>query len=111
MSDLVDKAMDAVADLDGLELAEYWHERAKAITAELIASRAELSRLSALVAEWQKAAEPFAALLADGWGSALPSDSSMAIWWAGEDDRKRPSIEIGAFRRLSQLKDTTNADK
>lgn len=118
MNDLVEKAMDAVADLDGLELAEYWHERAKAITADLFAARAELSRLSALVA-WQdiETAPRRVGLLL--WNKsngvchgALWSKSHNEAQIAGSPRVMRPTHWMplpGA--PVSQLKDTTNADK
>jgi len=68
--------------------------------------RAELSRLSALVAEWEKAAEPFARKfdIQDEW----PDRTTL---WIQNGDMIVAHAQVGDFRRLSQLKDTTNADK
>jgi len=71
---------------------------------------AELSRLSALVAEWQKAGAEAEAQMMALYISVSPHatyerDGKIGNRFADEDHA------IAGLRRLSQLKDTTNADK
>jgi len=63
---------------------------------------AELSRLSALVAEWQKAAEPLLAQWDAYKASTINQQDAYYCLAKGQWDK---------WDRLSQLKDTTNADK
>lgn len=80
------------------------------MSAHIEAQSAELSRLSALVAEWQKAGAEAEAQMMALYISVSPHatyerDGKIGNRFADEDHA------IAGLRRLSQLKDTTNADK
>lgn len=91
-------------------------EFAKAHNTEIASLRAELSRLSALVAEWQKAAEPLICAIERLDYYIAPHDASRAYVMPPDGplyellDGVCP-VTLADFRRLTQLKDTTNADK
>lgn len=104
-------AMNMTAVMEGSPAqALFALEDAKADIATLAA---ELSRLSALVAEWEKAAEPFVRV-----ADFIPDPRLINTEYPGVMESAAPSVRnaigkltLGDFRRLSQLKDTTNADK
>ena len=116
MSDLVERLeaeavwCDRFTADDGLTtfgaIAAEWRESA----AMLREAAAELSRISALVAEWQKAGAEAEAQMMALYISVSPHatyerDGKIGNRFADEDHA------IAGLRRLSQLKDTTNADK
>lgn len=102
---------DAIAEA----IREHWGEKCgefepECPTCQVWAEFAELSRLSALVAEWQKAGAEAEAQMMALYISVSPHatyerDGKIGNRFADEDHA------IAGLRRLSQLKDTTNADK
>lgn len=71
-------------------------------TAERKLAEAERQRDAAV-----EALRPFGKLGDCGWGSALPSESVLAVWWADDDNSphktKRPHITQGDIRRARAI--------
>lgn len=120
MDDLVERLLSGdTASLNGIDRLrmflsdpvtfEFCVDDAEEVNEALLEAAAELSRLSALVAEWQKAAEPFIAIVTGGDILESEDDDDDFRPFPSEIARVDP-LTVGDFRRLSQLKDTTNAD-
>jgi hypothetical protein len=92
------RAERAEAERDSVKRASHWlhSDLGKA----LIAVEARLKEAEELL-------KPFAALRADGWGSALPDDRVLAVWWADDPDdpdrKKRPHITNGHLRAAARF--------